>query len=381
MKAVKNIDRRAWMKKKLLIGLMTLGFTLGIFADVKNKDKPKLGVYDFHIQKIWQTDKVGQDFFGDIFTVVVSPDDKICCYDWKNLKYYILDSKGKLIHTFGQKGEGPGEIRRIEQAPIVNAGNKIAVLDDALIHFFNWQGKYIKTKRNITGNRPIVFLDEDNFISAPRSSLAVRDGMAKVERVNLKNGKRNLITTFSMYKGGVLRSRNGQAAVVFGGITPMAVVTFHQNHLYYGMNDAYKITITDEKGKQVNSFSLKRDKGIVKQKDIVQRLVERAKGRAPKELLERLAKTLPKEETYFTRILVHKGLIYVFKSEFYATNVIQIDIFSSRGEYLYQGILSVEKGYLIRNRIFTDRFLYLSLENEDGDNYLAKFKVTVPKGE
>ena len=367
------------MKKKYLLGLITLVFALGIFAEVKNDDKPKLGVYNFSLQKVWQTNKVGQDYFGTIYTIVVSRDGKICCYDWKTLKYYILDYEGKLLHTFGKKGEGPGEIRRIEQAPVINAGNKIAVIDNALIHFFDWEGKYIKTKRNITGNRPIIFLDEDNFICAPRSLLAVRDGMAKVEHINLKNGKRNLITTFSMHRGGVLQSRNGQAAVVFGGITHVTVVTFHQNHLYYGMSDVYKITITDKKGKLVNSFSLKRDKGMVKQKDIVQRLVERAKGKAPKELLERLAKTLPKEETYFTRILVHKGLIYVFKSEFYATNVNQIDIFSPQGEYLYKGILSVEKGYLIRNRIFTDRFLYLSLEDEEGDYYLAKFKVTVPK--
>jgi hypothetical protein len=119
---------------------------------------------------------------------------------------------------------------------------------------------------------------------------------------------------------------------------------------------------------------------VVKQKDIVARLVERAKGRAPQALLERLAKTLPKEETYFTRIMVHKGLIYVFKSEFYSTNVNQIDIFSMGGEYLYKGLLEVKKGFSPRNRVFTDQYLYLSLVDEEGTNYLAKYSVVVPKG-
>ena len=169
------------MKKMTIIVLLTLVFTMGIFAEIKNDDKPKLGVYNFPLKKIWQTDKAGEDYFGTIYSIIVSRDDKTCCYDWKAFKYYILDSAGKLLHTFGKKGEGPGEIRRIEQAPIVNAGNKIAVLDSGLIHFFDWEGNFLKTQRNITGNRPIVFLDEDNFISAPRSSLAVRDAGQSLE--------------------------------------------------------------------------------------------------------------------------------------------------------------------------------------------------------
>ena len=349
------------------------------FALVKNSDKPKLGEYHFKLKKVWEIEKAGDDFFGTIQSMVVSKDDKICLYDWKILKYYILDSDGKLLHTFGKKGEGPGEIRRLEQAPVINAGNKIAVLDNLQIHFFNWQGEFIKTERMISGIRPIVFLDEDIYITAPRSSLDVQDGQAKVEQINLKTRERKLITTFSMYKGGVLRSSQGQAAVVFGGITPMAAVTMHNNRLLYGMTDVYKISITDQDGKPVNSFSLQRDRSKVKEKDLVDRLVLRAKGKAPKALLERLAKTLPKEETYFTRILVHKGLIYVSKADFYATNVNQFDIFNFKGEYLYKGILTLDDGYNIQRLRFADKYLYLSLEDEEDENVLTKYEITVPQ--
>ena len=360
----------------IFVGVVFSGH--GCHGRGKNSDKPKLGEYRFPLKKLWEIEKVGEDYIGTIHSMVVSNDGKICVYDWKILKYFILDVNGKLLHTFGKRGEGPGEIRRLEQAPVINAGNKIAVLDNVQIHFFDWNGKFVKTESMVSGTAPILFLDEDTYITAPRSSLAVQEGLAKVEKINLKTKERKVITTFSMYKGGVLANNQGQAAVVFGGITPRAEVTMYDDKLLYAMSDVYKINMTDKNGKMITSFSLDRARGKIKQKDIVDRLMLRAKGKAPKELLERLAKTLPTEETYFTRILVHKGLIYLFKSGFYATNINQIDIFSFNGEYLYKGVLMLEDGYNIRNTQFTDKCIYLSLENEEGDNVLAKYTVTVP---
>jgi hypothetical protein len=349
-------------------------------AQVDNLDKPAKGEYLFGLDKIWVVDQVGEDLWGTIFSVIVADDGKVCCYDWKNLKYYILDENGKLLASFGKKGEGPGEIKRIVQAPIYNAGDKIAVADTGQLHFFDWQGQYIRTNKNVSQNRPIIFLDEDTYITAPRSALAVGDGQAKVEQINLKTMERKLITNFSMYKGGTIANRNAQAAVVFGGITPQAVVNFSNNRLFYGMSDIYRIYVTDMQGNPQLNFSLKREKGEVKQKDIVDRLVERAKGRAPRELLERLAKTLPTKETYFRRIILHQELIYVLKSDFYGTNVVQIDIFTPSGKYLYRGLIKVEEGNTIRVPTFKGNYLYLVLEDEDGENSLCKYLVTHPRG-
>jgi hypothetical protein len=349
-------------------------------AMVKNVDKPKYGEFPFKLKKVWEIDKVGEDYFGTIYSLVVSEDDRICLYDWKILKYYILDSSGKLLHTFGKKGEGPGEIRRLEQAPVITAADKIVVIDETLLHYFDWQGTFIKTYQNMSGNRPIIFLDEYTYITAPRSSLAAPDGKAKVEKINVKTQQREVITTFSMYRGGVLRSSQGQAAVVFGGITPVAVVTMGNDMLLYGMSDVYQINIADMNGKKINTFSLERPRGRVKEQDIVDRLVLRAKGKAPKALLERLAKTLPKEQTFFNQIRVHKGLIYVDKADFYATNTSQIDIFSFKGEYLYRGKLALEEGYDILRMRFTDKYLYAAVEDEEAENLLVKYEITYPKG-
>ncbi|MDY0297740.1 MAG: 6-bladed beta-propeller [Acidobacteriota bacterium] len=347
-------------------------------AQVVNPDTPKKGEYRFPLREVWSLEGPGDGFWGDIYSIIVSDDGRLCVYDWKTLKYHILDETGQLLHTFGRKGEGPGEIRRIEQAPLMNAGDRIAVIDEQLIHYFDWSGKYLNTARNITGRPPVVFLDEHTLISAPRSLLEARDTKAQVERVDLKSGRKEVITSFSIYDGGVIRSDRGSANVVFGGITPMVEVAIHEGRLIYGVSDTYRVTITGTDGKVASVFSVDRPKARVKRDDITRRLVERAGGKAPRELLERLAATLPTEQTYFSNIEVHGGLIYVFTVDFYATHTTHIDIFSFQGEYLYRGVLAVDPQFNMLRRRFAGRHAYLVLEDEEGEQILVKYTITLP---
>jgi len=366
--------------------MRAIGILLGVLivaglnpaAEKVNPDTPQRGEYRFPLKEVWRLEGPGDGFWGDIYSVIVSADDHLCVYDWKTLKYHILDEKGKLLHTFGRKGEGPGEIRRIEQAPVMNAGDKIAVIDEQLIHFFDWSGKFLRTARNIAGRPPEVFLDEHTFISAPRSLLEARGKQAQVERVDLKSGKKEVITSFSIYDGGVLQSGRGSANVVFGGITPMVEVAFHEGRLIYGVSDTYRITVTNPDGSVACVFGLNRPKASVKREDITQRLVERAGGKAPRELLERLAATLPTEQTYFGNIQVHGGLIYVFTADFYATHTTHIDIFSLKGEYLYKGVLAVDPEFNVLRRRLAGGHVYIALENTDGEQSLVKFAVRMP---
>ena len=356
----------------MLAGPVTAG-------EIVNTDTPKLGEYRFPLKEVWRLEGPGDGFWGDIYSVIVSAEDNVCVYDWKTLKYHILDEKGKLLHTFGRKGEGPGEIRHIEGAPVMNAGNRIAVIDNPNIHYFDWSGKFLRSVRNISGRPPVVFLDENNLISAPRTRQEAGGSKARVERVNLISGKKREVTTFSLISGGELSSSRGSAHVVFGGITPMVEVAAHNGSLIYGVSDTYRISITDTEGKVASVFSLDRPKATVKREDVTRRLVERAGGKAPRELLERLAATLPLEQTYFGSIEVHDNLIYVFTADFYATHTTHIDIFSFAGDYLYRGVLAVDPEFNVLNRRFAGRYIYMVLENEDGEQSLAKYAVTLPR--
>ena len=98
--------------------------------EIKNTGKPAKGESTFDIKKVWEIDTAGEDPFGNIDDILISAKGRLCCYDNKNMKYYLFDGNGKFIHAFGTRGEGPGEIKQPEEAPILKAGNKIAADQD-----------------------------------------------------------------------------------------------------------------------------------------------------------------------------------------------------------------------------------------------------------
>jgi hypothetical protein len=306
---------------------------------------------------------------------------KILNYDNKNMKYYLFDGNGKFIYAFGTRGEGPGEIKQPEEAPILNAGNKIVVQDVDRMHYFSWEGKYIRSVVNPKDRMPTLFLSENEFIQAPLTILTAPHGIAKVRQINLASGERKVLTEFNMFKGGTLQSERGSASIWADGLTPMFILGKIGSKLYYGVNDKYKVYISDMDGKVQGSFSLTRKKTQVSEKEKIDFISRAAQGQAPDDLIRTLAKQLPNEETYFSLIEEHNGLIYLYVWKFFMKNTQQIDIFSPGGKYLYKKIIKVEPKYKIGCMPVIDKgYVYLGLEDENGEITLNKYEITLPKG-
>jgi hypothetical protein len=297
------------------------------------------------------------------------------------MKYYLFDGNGKFILAFGTRGEGPGEIKQPEEAPILTAGNKIVVQDVDRMHYFTWEGKYVKSVVNPKNRKPTLFLNEDEFIQAPLTILAAPGGIAKVTQINVVSGDRKVLTEFNMFKGGALQGKTGSASIWADGLTPMFILGKIGGKLYYGLNDTYQVYISDMEGKVQGSFSLTRRKTSVSEKEKIDFISRAAQGQAPDDLIRRLAKQLPNEETYFSNIEEHNGLIYLYIWKFFMNNTQQIDIFSPEGKYLYRKIIKVEPKYRIGCMpVIHDGYVYLGLEDEDGEITLNKYEITLPKG-
>lgn len=349
--------------------------------EIKNTGKPAKGESTFDIKKVWEINTAGEDLFGNIDDILISAKGVICCYDNKNMKYYLFDGNGKFIHAFGTRGEGPGEIKQPEEAPILNAGNKIVVQDVDRMHYFSWEGKYIRSVMNPKGRKPTLFLNENEFIQAPLTIFAAPDGIAKVRQINLASGEKKVLTEFAMFKGGTLQTQRGNASIWADGLTPMFILGKIGSKLYYGVNDKYKVYISDMDGKVQGSFSLARKKTSVSEKEKIDFISREAQGQAPEDLIRSLAKQLPNEETYFSLIEGHNGLIYIYVWRFFRKNTQQIDIFSPEGKYLYKKIIKVEPKYKIGCMPVIDKgYVYLGLEDEDGEITLNKYEITLPKG-
>lgn len=116
---------------------------------------------------------------------------------------------GKFIKKFGRKGEGPGEI--LGQRASFLLKDMIIICDGQKIHYFTKKGDYINSiKNNYYMQTPVVFLNENEFISAPYSTSHFPDGKGSISKINLKGNKVTVIDKYSIFKGGVVRARGAQ---------------------------------------------------------------------------------------------------------------------------------------------------------------------------
>lgn len=369
--------------KKLWILLVLFFLTFFLSAgtsDVQNADKPGKGQWDFKMQKVWSIDSAGDDVLGEIRNVKVSDTGTVYFHDTRNKRYYIFDRDGAFVKAFGKKGEGPGEIKWIGQAPFFPVNDKLIIADLDSIHYFSGGGEYIRSvKSSFMSHRPALFINEDEFISAPLLQIDTRGKPSTINRYSLKTGEDTVITPFSVFTGGVARSGGNVIAMVDRALTPMIVIGCDGKRLYYGMNNAYSIVVSDMNGKKAFTFTL--DRALKEVTEAEKRKRFDHGGDAPDGMVEKIIKSMPNTLTYFSRIESYNGLIYVFPTSLDRGNRQEIDIFSADGKYLYRAAIEVEKGSRIQADPFIkDNHLYLAVEDEEGEVTINKYKITLPTG-
>jgi len=367
------------MKKILTVTIVLMLTFAAVQAEIRKDDKPLKGELALKLEQVWETDMYGKDIVAQIRSLAVGDNGDIYVADGKNSKCYILDKDGKLKKTFGPVGEGPGEIRDPGQANFHLTKNHLIVDDRTFVHYFDLQGNYVRSKNLPPQEQPVLFLSDTQYLSAHRTRLQAPDGNGTIRLIDTDTGKKTEIVKFKLFEGGAINEGNAQAAVVSTGLTPMMILGFHDGTLYYGMNDNYKITVADLKGNVKTSFGLTRKKRTITEKEKVDRLVASAGGRAPRELLERLAKTMADELNYFALIEVHNGLIYAHWAYYIRYSAYLMDIYAPDGKYLYLGKIQVPEEYTIESaQVIKNGYLYLVQQNEDGEQSLHKYKISLP---
>jgi len=83
--------------------------------------------------------------FYDLRSVQVDEQENIYVLDWKEIKIKVFDKYGKRLRSFGQKGQGPGEMSmptRMEISP----GNNLIIddLGNQKLIFYSLDGRFIK---------------------------------------------------------------------------------------------------------------------------------------------------------------------------------------------------------------------------------------------
>jgi hypothetical protein len=365
-----------------LLGITVLIIVLSVIlnaGEIINPDKPEKGNWDFKMENLWTIDSYGDEVIANPRQLRIADNGKVYIHDGKNKRYYIFSPDGKFIKAFGKKGEGPGEIKMIEQARIIPFGDTLVIADRDKIHYFDGDGGYIRSVRNTYfRRRPTLFIDENRFISAPVLLIPRfnKDG-AKIKLINLKTDEEKIIAKFDAFKKGAVESDGFAVAIVVGGLTPMMTIGYHNNLLYWGMNNDYKINVSDLDGKIKFTFGIDRDAKMISDKEKYATIGD--EGGTPKEMLDKIRKNLPNRMTFFSRIQEYKDHIYVTVASLGGEGNPKFDIFSKDGKYLYQAEIKLEDGNRIASGpVFKGGYLYLGLENEDGEFTIGKYKVQVP---
>jgi len=373
------------MKINLFILVFIIASCL-TFGQIMNPDKPEKGHWDLQMKKMWWIETAGNDVFGAIQEIDITPDGKVYILDAKNFKIFIFDKDGKFMSAFGRRGEGPGEIKNLQMgAQLFSIGNSIIVVDRGRIHFFTQKGEFKRTALYPFQTKPQTFVSEDVFISAPATIDDPRKPEAKIKLYNLKDNAEKIIATFTPFKKATAseKNRGNQViiAIVIGDITPLMMVRYHDGKIYQGMTSQYRIHIMDLEGKPVDSFGIENREPKKISSQYKKELGEQFND-APQDMVKKIIDGLPETASYFYNMFIDKnGMIYIFVSEPESRSRKSIDIFSPQGKYLYTSEMKVEDGLSIRTFTLWNQWLFIATEDEEGNLTISKFSIKLPRAE
>jgi hypothetical protein len=154
------------------------------------------------------------------------------------------------------------------------------------------------------------------------------------------------------------------------------MILYHQKaRLYFGINNKYKITVFGLDGKELFYFTLGRERKKITS-EYKDKIV--SEYSFPDDVKKKVRKLLPDYLNYFEKIYVdEKGYIYVFATGEDKANVKRIDIFSSKGKYLYTSKIKVDEQDTIKNLYMFGKSMYMNILRGE-DVLIAKYHLEMP---
>jgi len=340
------------------------------------KDKPIKGKWDFGLEKIWQVNTAGPDQFGRIAELLVSDQGNIYMRDFERNISYIFDGEGRFVKSFALQGDGPGQLSHYLNR--FNAGGKLVLASPEKLHFFSRDGVFSHAvDNNLFLRFPLQFLNENEFIYAPNLPHSpVHDKKLMVHSIT--SGEDRLLVDFSEPEVMKKKPAPGPMVMIFG-LTPQVSLARAGDKMVFGRSDRYEIFTANKDGKILSSSNLDRKNQTATEKD---KRSHFADVNIPPDQIENIVSQLPETMTFFSRIDVLNGFIHVLPVTGVGaiTTSQPVDIFSMKGEYLYQGHITFGglKFGSPSNISINGGYLYVILEDDNGRRILAKYRIKLP---
>lgn len=303
--------------------------------------------------------------FAEVSNFVVDEAGTIYALDFKDRKIKVFDKEGKFIRSFGEQGQGPGEMEM--PAGIHLTASDELVIEDAYARklvYFSKDGTYI---RNFSFADRMALV---NLVMGPNGHFLGREMKLEGEKMFfvIKKFDPDLKPLFSLDQI--------EFAIPIPGsgnkIDLMDMLSIYQfdssGNIYYGRNTDYEIKIYTSDGIHVKSIQKEYDPQDVTEEDI-EEILNRIPNVGPvnvKEMFEFPERfppyqffTLDEEDRVFVRTW-NKG---ENKGEFI------IDVFNSEGLYIARFPSKMDI------RVWKNGKAYSYEENEEGFKVIKIFKV------
>jgi outer membrane protein assembly factor BamB len=184
--------------------------------------------------------------YSNIFSFDVDDEGNIYVLDTKEACVKVFDKNGKRIRTFGEKGQGPGEM----QVPVglsVVAGKEIMTYDTAnyRLTYYSLNGQYIR--QVIAGQHMFALTIPDSRGNIVGLSLIFgEEPIYKIMKFDQDLNPTLTIKTLPAegFRSGVLRM-----------VRPATIVRVTSNdHIAWGISSKYEIHIVSPKGEMVRKI-------------------------------------------------------------------------------------------------------------------------------
>jgi hypothetical protein len=277
--------------------------------------------------------------FGSIVSICEDSQANFYVLDRMEQKVFKFSSDGRLLTTFGQKGQGPGDFQSPGRIVLTPEGD-LAVLEDLYyVSFLKPDGTFIR-RLDLNGRLGPGYIGSDRFyawIWRPEDQQQV-----------IVDSRNNVLHTYHTID-------IDQFSINLPDETGRAVMFNYSNDVYVpqfiyaqggrlsaiGISDSYEIILLDEGGREVAMVrrDLKAQKFSAKEKDFLERELQdfvRSKG-WPGRVARELAKKISSTKNLIKAVRISPENVFVFRFPPDVTDekaLHPVDVFSPTGKFL-----------------------------------------------
>lgn len=334
---------------------------------IENTDKPQIEIpVNFELELTIGESEDPEASLAQAVGLVVDEEGRIYIADSKAAKIKIYSPEGKFIRSFGQKGQGPGELNMPSGISLAADGRLL--VEDALnrkIVFFSREGEFLEEKSVATKLGLVnLLLDRGgNFIG--REITVEGNKMYFV----IKKFKPDLTELFQLDKIDFPNPLQGK-------INLLDLMTFYQfdsqGNILYAKNDRYEFKYYNPEGKLFRIVRKKHKKVKVTKEDIEEML---AKIPSPQGVNIKDRLIFPEYFPPISYLTVDSAdRVYVRTYEKgQQPNEYWMDIFDNQGVFLARCLTRAVPQFWRGERAYSIE------ENEDGYQVVRRYLVHWPK--